>query len=655
MGNTTCYSYDALHRLTKVAYTGPYAANSPTKYFVYDAANVDGANMSNAKARMAEAYTCASTCGTKTTDVGLGYDALGRNSDVYQSSPNSAGYYHVTNTYYSNGVPKTLSNLVGLPSFTYGVDGEGRIYSASASSGQNPLTSVAYIDNASLATQISLGSTDTDSFTYDPNSNRLTGYSFKVNGQSLTGTLTWSDIGSLDKLVIADPFNSADSQTCNYTHDDLNRISTANCGSVWSQTFSPDAFGNIKKTGTISFQPTYNPLTNQMTEIGSSMPSYDPNGNVLSDTAHTYTWNANGRPVTIDSATLIFDALDRLVEQTSGGVTTQTVYTPAGAKLAIMSGQAIRKAFVPLVGNSLAVYTGSGLQYYRHADWLGTSRLASTTSRTVYFDGSYAPFGEPYAETGTSDLSFTGKNQDVVSNLYDFPAREYNPIHGRWPSPDPSGLSAVSLLNPQTLNRYAYANNDPVDDVDPLGLFVGACIPKVPKEKRNGLTEAQYLKELEMLGANMMTQVMLCEATKNLETGGFVTMALGSAFDPFAQMPANCGGPIPCEPDWNQYTTLSAVMGDNGLGIDMTGAFDPMTPGPGVRAASITSAPPSLFTPPVPWSVYPMAVDPSPWNAASSFNYSGAYSGTGAPPSPVAAYNFVQQMWWWDSILSLTQ
>ena len=33
--------------------------------------------------------------------------------------------------------------------------------------------------------------------------------------------------------------------------------------------------------------------------------------------------------------------------------------------------------------------------------------------------------------------------QDTVSKLYDFPAREYG-IQGRWPSPDPSGLSSAS-------------------------------------------------------------------------------------------------------------------------------------------------------------------------------------------------------------------
>lgn len=70
-------------------------------------------------------------------------------------------------------------------------------------------------------------------------------------------------------------------------------------------------------------------------------------------------------------------------------------------------------------------------------------------------------------------------NQDTVANLYDFPAREYNDIHGRWPSPDPAGISAVRLRNPQTWNRYAYVNNSPLSHTDPSGmdpLDMGPCL-----------------------------------------------------------------------------------------------------------------------------------------------------------------------------------
>jgi len=101
---------------------------------------------------------------------------------------------------------------------------------------------------------------------------------------------------------------------------------------------------------------------------------------------------------------------------------------------------------------------------------LGSSRLASTPSRTPYSSTAYAPFGETYATAGTGDQNFTGMNSDTVSTLYDFPARRLSPWMGRWISPDPSGTNAVDPTSPQTWNRYAYVSNNPLSFVDPLGL-----------------------------------------------------------------------------------------------------------------------------------------------------------------------------------------
>ena len=172
---------------------------------------------------------------------------------------------------------------------------------------------------------------------------------------------------------------------------------------------------------------------------------------------------------------LTYDALGRMVEQNRNGTYTQIVYGPGGGKLALMNGQTLQKAFVPLPAGATAVYASSGLSYYRHADWLGSSRLASTTSRGVYYDGSYLPFGESYAETGTRDRSFTGQNQDTVSiptgqGLYDFMFREYHPVGGRWISPDPAGMAAVDPASPQSWNRYAYVSSRAVSMVDPEGM-----------------------------------------------------------------------------------------------------------------------------------------------------------------------------------------
>ncbi len=78
-------------------------------------------------------------------------------------------------------------------------------------------------------------------------------------------------------------------------------------------------------------------------------------------------------------------------------------------------------------------------------------------------------FGEPYAEAGTTDRSFTGKDEDTTSGMYDFLERRYNPTAGRWLSPDPAGLGAVDPTNPQTWNRYSYVMNNPLALIDLIG------------------------------------------------------------------------------------------------------------------------------------------------------------------------------------------
>ena len=277
-------------------------------------------------------------------------------------------------------------------------------------------------------------------------------------------------------LALVDPFNSANAQTCTYAHDDLVRIASANCGSAWTQSYSYfDVFGNLTQSGTYSFLPTYDPATNRMNSLGGHTPSYDADGNLTNDFVNnSFSWDADGNAIVISGQAVTYDALDRMVEINNSGTYTQRFYSPTGFLMEIPS---LQKKFVPLPGGNEVVYLlgVSGGYYYRHADWLGSSRFATTASRTVYYDGAYSPYGAPYAQTGTADYSFTGMEHQFP-NLYDFPAREYE-ISGRWPSPDPAGLAAVDPTNPQSWNRYAYVTNNPLTYVDPLGLEQVDCPP----------------------------------------------------------------------------------------------------------------------------------------------------------------------------------
>jgi YD repeat-containing protein len=408
-GNVACLTYDALHRVTSQTYSGPNAASTPNKYFTYDSATVNSVAMANAKTRLAEAYTAASPTGTKITDLGFSYTGRGEMSDEYQKSPVSANYYHQNVIYWENGTTKQTTGL-SLSTFTYGLDGEGRVSSISASSGQNPLTSTSY-STASLPTTVTLGSGDSDAFTYDPNTNRVTKHQFNINGQAYSGTLTWNANGSPASLAIVDPFNAADAQTCTYAHDDLSRIAKVDCGATkWQQNFSYDAFGNLTKTvptgGTgKSFQPTYSSSSNHITNNSGIVPSYDADGNVLNDGINAFTWDATGARVSSNGTSATIDALGRMVEV---GSSQQVFYGIDGSLTQIISG-VTRLARIPLPGGGTANYdvSSGGLNAYAHADNVGTMRLFSNPNRTINNTMALAPFGEPYAQLFSSGAVFT--------------------------------------------------------------------------------------------------------------------------------------------------------------------------------------------------------------------------------------------------------
>jgi RHS repeat-associated protein len=149
------------------------------------------------------------------------------------------------------------------------------------------------------------------------------------------------------------------------------------------------------------------------------------------------------RIVCAAGVTTTFGAFGRAVEQNRSGVFTQIVYSPSGAKFAYMNGAALIKYIDPMVAGMAAVHNGNDTGYFQHADWLGSSRFGQTGGGTVAYDRAYAPFGEPYAETASTNRNFTGQTEDTTPGLYDFLLRQHSQSQGRWLVPDPAGLAAV--------------------------------------------------------------------------------------------------------------------------------------------------------------------------------------------------------------------
>jgi RHS repeat-associated protein len=83
----------------------------------------------------------------------------------------------------------------------------------------------------------------------------------------------------------------------------------------------------------------------------------------------------------------------------------------------------------------------------------------------------YFPYGECRNSQGDpgTDRLFTGQRFDSGTGLYYYGARYYDPVIGRFVSPD---TIIPNPSNPQCFNRYTYCMNNPLKYVDPSGNIV---------------------------------------------------------------------------------------------------------------------------------------------------------------------------------------
>ena len=119
-------------------------------------------------------------------------------------------------------------------------------------------------------------------------------------------------------------------------------------------------------------------------------------------------------------------------------------------------------------GSQLLATIEGGTTKYHHSDHLSTRVFTDAAGGKIGERGHY-PFGEVWYETGqTNKWKFTSYERDNESTL-DYAMFRYDSTRlGRFMTPDPI---AGSILDPQTLNRYPYTRNDPINLIDPLGLY----------------------------------------------------------------------------------------------------------------------------------------------------------------------------------------
>ena len=132
------------------------------------------------------------------------------------------------------------------------------------------------------------------------------------------------------------------------------------------------------------------------------------------------------------------------------------------------------KSYVYLGGRLLATADISGTKYH-HPDRLGT-RLITETSGNVTPEQVNLPYGIALTTESSGAISnrrFTSYDRSATTGMDYAVNRFYNSAQGRFNQVDPIGMGAVSLSNPQSLNLYGYCENDPINHVDPYGLFLG--------------------------------------------------------------------------------------------------------------------------------------------------------------------------------------
>ncbi len=129
----------------------------------------------------------------------------------------------------------------------------------------------------------------------------------------------------------------------------------------------------------------------------------------------------------------------------------------------------------------VAMKQGSTVTYL-YGDHLGSTSVTADASGTVTAQQTYYPYGGVRTGSLPTDYTFTGQKLDASTGLMYYGARYYDAAIGRFAQPD---SIVPNPYNPQSLNRYSYALNNPVKYTDPSGHCVleddeSSCNPTPP-------------------------------------------------------------------------------------------------------------------------------------------------------------------------------
>jgi len=110
---------------------------------------------------------------------------------------------------------------------------------------------------------------------------------------------------------------------------------------------------------------------------------------------------------------------------------------------------------------------GGADAYIDHSDAVGSTTMETDPAGAVQWDVTHYPWGRVFQETGIRQSEVVmGLDWQVNDPVIPSATREFNFRDYRWMTPDPDG---GHLENPQTLNKYTYAGNNPTSLNDPSG------------------------------------------------------------------------------------------------------------------------------------------------------------------------------------------
>jgi len=476
---TKTMTYDALNRLIGKTYSD----STPPVTYSYDQSSFNGLTITNGNGlrtgmsdasgqtawsfdSMGRVVTRQQTIGTVTKSMGYTYNLDG--STATMTYPSGRVYtYGYNNAAQPTSVVDVTNNINYFTSGAYAPPGLLTGANHGAKPGWTGITLADTFNNRLQPTELRATSPV-------PLTLLDLGYSYDQGGGK--------DNGSVAQIA-----NLRDStRTVNYTYDQLNRLSSAaTTAATWGDSYVYDAWGNLlQKNVTKGTAESLALTVNSSNQINGL--TYDAAGNLLSDGSNSMTYDAENRRNPTSGTTFTYDGDGRRVAKSDG-----TVYwvddNLRPLSLGTTSGS-ITKDFVFLGSKRIAfVALSTGNPYYYLSDHLGsTAVIGSGDGKAIEWEADYFPFGnerQVFTNLVSNPYQFTGYEYDSNTGYNYAVARFEAGRWGRFLSPDPY-VGSMDVANPQTLNRYSYVRNNPIENTDPSGLcdVVGAGITEGPGE-----------------------------------------------------------------------------------------------------------------------------------------------------------------------------